>query len=62
MIDKPKSESGYIIGECNCCHDKDVRVYEFERRYGCNGEHSFVDKLCRICWFSLEDYIKGDKL
>ena len=28
MIDKPILEgSGYVIGECNCCHEKDTRVY-----------------------------------
>ena len=59
MIDKPILEGGgYVIGECNCCHEKDVRVYFFERRYGKYGENLFIDKLCRRCWMELEDYIK----
>ena len=57
-IDKPKTTCGHIIGKCNCCHTKNVRVYEFERRYGRCGEKSFIDKLCRRCWMELEDYIK----
>jgi hypothetical protein len=57
-IDKPKSTYGYIIGECNCCHAKNVRVYEFERRYGKYLENVFIDKLCRRCWMELDDYIK----
>ena len=30
-IDKPIG-GGYVIGECNSCHEKEVRVYFFERR------------------------------
>ena len=49
---------GYVIGECNCCHEKETRVYFFERRYGKCGENLFIDKLCRRCWMELEDYMK----
>ncbi len=55
IIDKPILEgSGYVI----VATKKEVRVYEFERRYGRCGEKSFADKLCRRCWMELKDYIK----
>ena len=58
-IDKPILEGGgYVIGECNCCHEKETRIYFFERRYDKYGENLFIDKLCRRCWMELEDYIK----
>ena len=59
-IDKPILDgSGYVIGECNCCHKKETRVYLFERRYGKCLDRVFIDKLCRRCWMELEYYIKG---
>lgn len=62
-IDKPRPEcgGGYVIGDCNCCDRKGVRVYFFERRYGRYGENLFIDKLCRKCWMREDDYTKGGK-
>lgn len=50
IVDRPKSDSGgYVIGECNCCRTKNIRVYFIERRYGKHFEKVFNDKLCRDC-------------
>ncbi len=48
-IDRPK-EILHKIGECNCCHTKDIYLESYEYHYSEDGlDKIYIDWLCPLC-------------